>query len=351
MPVEVITIDFSRNNAQQQAKQILDKAQALYQQGHEKVGITYSANQDQTETIKQTYGRGQWQTRTSGANQAAVMAAVEQLLATPEYQHLQTVFRIVPITTMEYGRRNNTALDGDVQQSLNDASQFIDDGGYLLGWANQLTNGSVAIGGGVAAQSQTSAQKEMIQQWINNTFAKPAAVNHVQPTTTPSLRVQQQSQQGLTRNDELNLFKANKKIKESTEKVLRQFAQSISGADIPELNTILDAISDAKIDFFAEMNNMATSSNSAARNSIKQACMKFTQQCQEIIHSQRHTLEPKWTDYLSMLLKKIANAVIFTVTFGQKSNFFSMPEEPSPRTVASQHCESLSAGLKTILPD
>lgn len=354
MPVEVITIDFSKNSAQQQAMQILDKVQALYQLGHERVGITYSANQEQTEQIKVTYGSGQWQTKTSGANQAAAIAAVEHLLATAKYQHVQTVFRIVPITTMDYRKGNLTALNSDVKQSLEDASQFIDDGGYLLGWANQLTYGSVAIGGGVAARSQTPEQKKMIEQWINNTFSNPAAVNNVQPTTTtnkPSEAQQQEIPQGLTKNAELALIKLKEQIKDRTEIALKQFEQDISDANTPELNTIQVAISNAKIVFFAQMNNIPTSSNSAANQIIRQDCTKFKDQCQDIIHSQLQTLEPKWTDYLAMLLRKIANAVIFAVTFGQKSNFFSLPVEPSLRTTANQHSESLSAGLERICPE
>ena len=77
-----------------QAMQILDEVARQHANGAKTVGITYPPNQDQTDQILKTYKSGGWKTGTSGANQADVIAKIEQLLATPKYQHLQGVFKI-----------------------------------------------------------------------------------------------------------------------------------------------------------------------------------------------------------------------------------------------------------------
>ncbi|MCX7120539.1 MAG: hypothetical protein NTZ67_01990 [Gammaproteobacteria bacterium] len=150
-------------SAIEQAKKILDEVALLHAAGFEKVGITYSADQAQTTKINTTYKTSEWNTGTSGANQAEVMAATEQLLKEEKYRHLQSVFRIIPITTMDYKKKNNRAEDNDVNDCLSSAEEFLKNGGALLGWQNQLSNGDrFAIGGGVAAKTQPSEQKDAI---------------------------------------------------------------------------------------------------------------------------------------------------------------------------------------------
>lgn len=382
MPVEVITIDFSRNDAQQQAKQILDKVRALNQQGHKQVGITYSANQGQTKLIKSTYGSGKWQTHTSGANQAEVIAAVEQLLTTLEYKNLQTVFRIVPITTIDYQKTNQTALDDDVQQSLDNASQFIKDGGYLLGWANQLTNGSVAIGGGVALKIQTDKQRQMIREWIDAEFVNNVSTNNqstttVKPTPTSSTYAYQQVDEEIIEttiinnappssnfspmqqsskaqslvNDEQSRLRASiEQLKRAVNTIITQFTNDIAKENNAELNKVLTSISAANTRFIDPLGTSASRNVVIEDSELKKVYSQFNTECNSIIQSAIGKLqdEPKWIDYLSNLLIKIANAAIFVVTFGQKSNFFA-PVAPTLNQ-ANQCCTRLSDQLSSIAP-
>lgn len=167
-------IDFIKNGvgvlAKDQAIKILDEVERLHANGAQRVGITYSANQDQTDKIIDTYKNGGWKTGTTGSNQASVIAAVEQLLVEQKYQHLQSVYQTVPITTMKYSNGKALAADDtSVQNSLDHASQFMAEGGVLLGWKNQnIPEGALAIGGGVASQVQTSSQKQMINNWVQS---------------------------------------------------------------------------------------------------------------------------------------------------------------------------------------
>lgn len=165
----------------EQAKTILNEVDRLHKLGAKTVGITYSANQDQTDKILATYAnKNQWKTRTAGSNQAMVINNIEKLLETSDYQHLQSVYRTVPITTMKYV--NHTAMPADnssVQKSLTNANQFIANGGVLLGWQNQFTKpGHLAIGGGVAAKVQTNEQKEMINQWVTEKLQSQQVLTH-----------------------------------------------------------------------------------------------------------------------------------------------------------------------------
>ncbi|KTC65233.1 hypothetical protein Lade_1416 [Legionella adelaidensis] len=158
-------VDFEKQGAplstRAQAITILDEVARLHAMGAKKVGITYSANQAQSENILQVYNQGGWKTGTTGSNQAAVIEEIEKLLTERKYMHLQDVYRTVPITTMKY------ADPEAVQQSLQQATQFIEDGGVLLGWRNQLTpKDQLAIGGGVAKSVQPLAQKQMIADWV-----------------------------------------------------------------------------------------------------------------------------------------------------------------------------------------
>ncbi|MBN9226648.1 MULTISPECIES: hypothetical protein [Legionella] len=173
-------VDFEKNgvgvSTRAQAAQILDEVARQHANGAKTVGITYSANQAQTDKIQSTYKNGGWKTGTDGSNQAAVISEIEQLLTTPKYQHLQGVYRTVPITTMKYDSTGKAvkAKDTDVEESLKGASKFMDDGGVLLGWTNQTTApGRLAIGGGVASGVQTSAQKSMINNWVKNNLSSP----------------------------------------------------------------------------------------------------------------------------------------------------------------------------------
>ena len=164
-----IKIDYSKNNAQAQARKILNEARRQHKNGATFVGLTYSANHEQTIKILDTYKNNNWQTGTFGANQAQVIADIERFLET-EYKDLQQVFRIVPITTMNYSGAKNCASDDEIQFSLDAATKFLEQSDAVtLGWRNQDTvdKKQLAIGGGIALKILTENQQEMIQKWVN----------------------------------------------------------------------------------------------------------------------------------------------------------------------------------------
>lgn len=159
-----------------QAQEILNKAQELIDNGAPGVAITYSANYGQTQTIEKTYRAGGWDTQTNGANQAAVMAAMEQLMGST-YTVLQGKMHIAPITTMNGHPPatpwNDTVLMNIVTQDLANIETYLKNGWTVLGWQNQDTvNNPVhpyAVGGGIA--TLPTAVSDKIQQTLIG-FAK-----------------------------------------------------------------------------------------------------------------------------------------------------------------------------------
>jgi hypothetical protein len=145
-------------SSETQAQAILNKLTSLASQGYIKVGITYSANHQQTEAIRACYtGPGPYLTDTNGSNQADVIEALEDLINTPEHEYLQNIFRILPITTCSYtatGRKPTT--NEWLYEDLRAIETFLKhDGNVVLGWQNQITNGNhYPIGGGVVKLSQ-----------------------------------------------------------------------------------------------------------------------------------------------------------------------------------------------------
>ena len=149
--------DGNHISAKSQAQKILQEADTLLKTCSFGVAIIYSANYDQTKTIRKTYAEGGYKTGTSGANQANVMTEMENLLDTPNYQHLQSKIRIAPITTMTYadydGKDHITVVKDDLAQ----IKQMLENGWDILGWQNQTTiksKNKYAVGGGVATLSQ-----------------------------------------------------------------------------------------------------------------------------------------------------------------------------------------------------
>lgn len=148
-------------SAEDQAKTILQTSQQLLQAGSPGVAITYSANYGQTRQIAETYQQGGWYTGTNGANQAAVMHAMETLLGNAPYQALQGKLRIAPITTMNAYPGDGPAAPWNdrvhlaiVQTDLARIKAYLDDGWAVLGWQNQdsvkRSGQRYAVGGGVA---------------------------------------------------------------------------------------------------------------------------------------------------------------------------------------------------------
>ncbi|CAN5255640.1 hypothetical protein BH10ACI1_BH10ACI1_07440 [soil metagenome] len=155
-------IDYMKNGnqvpPQQQADEILQKAEDLISGGALGVAITYSANYGQTRLIEETYFTGGWNTQTNGAHQATVIYTMETLLGT-KYQNLQGKMRIAPITTMNaytdlVDPWNDDVLMGIVVTDLERIKIYLEAGWNILGWQNQdtVTNPKhpYAIGGGVA---------------------------------------------------------------------------------------------------------------------------------------------------------------------------------------------------------
>ena len=143
-----------------QAESILKQAKDLIQAGAKGVAITYSANYGQTREIEKVYFRGDWETRTSGANQASVMKAMELLLGT-KFQELQGKMHIAPITTMNayddpVDEWNDDVHMGIVITDLDRIAIYLEGGWDVLGWQNPNTTANplhpYAVGGGVATK-------------------------------------------------------------------------------------------------------------------------------------------------------------------------------------------------------
>ncbi len=163
-------LTFQGKSAEQQAREILQRVDELLAEGASGVGITYSANFDQTQEIRGTYADGGWDTRTAGANQASVMAAMEALERT-DRTDLRGKVRIVPITTMTYSDFGGMTLDQVIDRDMSAIAELLADGWDVLGWINDPASGRYAVGGGVAAsvyqedptRALSRAQSERIQ--------------------------------------------------------------------------------------------------------------------------------------------------------------------------------------------
>ncbi len=142
-------LTFTGKTADQQATEILDKAQELVGTGVIGVGITYSANYQQTQSINKTYTNGGWNTNTGGINQASVMTAMESLESS-SYAKLQGKMRIIPITTMTYSDFGSKTLDEVTADDMENIENLLNQGWIILGWINVTGSKHYAVGGGVA---------------------------------------------------------------------------------------------------------------------------------------------------------------------------------------------------------
>ncbi len=134
---------------QQQAMRIIGEAEKRIGSETPGFGITYSANYDQTQTIRNTYSQGGWRTGTSGSNQAEVMRCLETLLAT-EFSQWQFKIRIAPITTMTYSDFGGLTHRQVVENDLSAIRDLLNDGWIVAGWVNQHSHPDFAVGGGIA---------------------------------------------------------------------------------------------------------------------------------------------------------------------------------------------------------
>ena len=153
-------LTYREKKSGEQATAILDRAKASLSEGAAGVAITYSANYGQTLNIRKTYSEGHWQTGTSGANQAAVMTAMERLMGTT-YANLQTQMRIAPITTMTYSDYGGKTHLEVVNEDLDRIKTLLDNGWDVLGWINESSNPNYAVGGGVASSPDPNNPSEI----------------------------------------------------------------------------------------------------------------------------------------------------------------------------------------------
>lgn len=119
------------------------------------------------------------------------MSHVWNLLQTPQYAHLNSVFQILPISTGQY--INNVALpvsNQDLQTDLDFIDNFIHNGGVILGWQNQYSTAQkpYAIGGGVfvgvtPANQKTQVQNHLMQLKLQ--YPAPAALPAQRPAPAP----------------------------------------------------------------------------------------------------------------------------------------------------------------------
>jgi hypothetical protein len=134
--------------AEEQARTICHIAVRLLQEGAPGVAITYSANYGQARDICHAYASGGWRSGLSGANQAEVMMALEDLLET-DFAHLRRKLRIAPITTLTYDDFGGKTHEAVVREDLDRIEALLAAGWSVLGWMNQATAPRYAVGGGV----------------------------------------------------------------------------------------------------------------------------------------------------------------------------------------------------------
>ncbi len=144
-------LTYQGKTADDQAREIIRRADELFDEGSAGVGITYSADADQTRRIREVYAAGGWDTGTSGANQAEVIEDMEAI-ERGERRDLQGRIRIAPITTMTYTDFGGKTLDQVIGEDLAAINALLADGWDVLGWVNDPDSGRYAVGGGVSAQ-------------------------------------------------------------------------------------------------------------------------------------------------------------------------------------------------------
>ncbi|NBP66195.1 MAG: DUF2263 domain-containing protein [Bacteroidetes bacterium] len=137
---------------------ILKVIDRLIDEGYQHIGLTYSANQDQTIKIFEKYGYKKGGSSISnlsesidnteligteewwpfGSGQAHVLNSLKTTLNDTKYR---SIFRIIPFSTMEYrdasgGTAPQTSKPGSVDDCINFATLFLQQSGsIILGWS------------------------------------------------------------------------------------------------------------------------------------------------------------------------------------------------------------------------
>jgi len=174
-------------DSSQQAQKITNVVKCLIAKGYKHIGLTYSANQDQTIQVfgdykydknlsTNTFENDQEKNISTqilnGSNQAAVLTKLNDIVKdSTSYSNFKKAFRVIPFTTMRYIKATDsgkvTASDlnetdsGNNKECVAVAEEFLKlDDSIILGWCNQDCDGmddtsstkqKFAIGGGIAA--------------------------------------------------------------------------------------------------------------------------------------------------------------------------------------------------------
>lgn len=219
LPLKMTYHDKTNNpngmSATEQARTILDNVRVLKEKGYREVGITYSANQEETAALLAYYADTKNPKEAAfprlGTNQGAVMKEVLRLLAEDKYHDLEPAFKIIPLTTMKYDAQGNVAVaeESSVTASIQNAQHFMQASNHaLLGWQNQSTRtlpadfysqpnqtaeaaklGTkyFAVGGGIASTAGLNSNLEHQEQMarIQDKLLERAYHNGVALTPTP----------------------------------------------------------------------------------------------------------------------------------------------------------------------
>jgi len=174
-------------NTEKQAEKIVNVVKCLIAKGYKHIGLTYSANQDQTIQVFSDYNYDKNSSTNTfendqekniseeilnGSNQAAVLTKLNDIVKDgTSYSNFKKTFRVIPFTTMRYIKATdsnkvtasdlNETASGNNKECVAAAEEFLKlDDSIILGWCNQDCGGmddtsstkqKFAIGGGIAA--------------------------------------------------------------------------------------------------------------------------------------------------------------------------------------------------------
>ena len=154
--VNPATDNLAKQNAESIFKPILYVIDALINQGYDHIGLTYSANQDQTAEMFTAYDFNHNEKRNlsdkvlkqkikpssfsqlAGSGQAFVLGFHKNVLSDKKYS---TKFRIIPFSTMKHGgAKNGLSPEKESLGSIDDCKQFADlflgqKNSIILGWS------------------------------------------------------------------------------------------------------------------------------------------------------------------------------------------------------------------------
>jgi len=166
-----LLLDYTKHSSTELAELLLNKAsESVDNDGAKGVGYIYSANYGQTREIEKTYFGNEWNSHTSGANQATIVMAVESELG-KSFQKLQGKVHILPITTMNAYTDPIDDWDdklhlGILNQDLDRVENYLKCGWDVLGIQDPHSDSKkpYAIGGKIANMSPSVS--EFIQNFL-----------------------------------------------------------------------------------------------------------------------------------------------------------------------------------------